>query len=126
MRASIDSGLDGLTEKIIGGAFAVSNGLGHGFLEAVYKNALIIELEARDLSVRKERSFPVRYRDKQVGFYLADLVVDNRVIIELKAVDGLSQNHTAQVLNYLKASGLPIGILLNFGKPRLEMKRILL
>jgi GxxExxY protein len=104
----------------------VSNSLGHGFLEAVYKNALIIELEARDLSVRKEQSFPVRYRDKQVGFYLADLVVENRVIIELKAVDGLSQNHTAQVLNYLKASGLPIGILLNFGKPRLEMKRILL
>jgi GxxExxY protein len=123
MRASIDPGLDGLTEKIIGGAFAVSNGLGHGFLEAVYKNALIIELEARNLSVRKEQSFPVRYRDKQVGFYLADLVVENRVIIELKAVDGLSQNYTAQVF---KASGLPIGTLLNFGKPRLEMKRILL
>jgi GxxExxY protein len=126
MRASIEPGLDGLTEKIIGGAFAVSNGLGHGFLEAVYKNALMVELEARDLSVRKEQSFPVQYRDKRVGFYLADLVVENQVIIELKAVDSLSQNHTAQVLNYLKASQLPIGILLNYGKPRLEMKRILL
>ena len=126
MRASIDPGLDGLTEKVISGAFAVSNSLGHGFLEAVYKNALMVELEARDLSVRKEQSFPVRYRDKQVGFYLADLVVESQVIIELKAVDSLSQNHTAQVLNYLKASQLPIGILLNYGKPRLEMKRILL
>jgi GxxExxY protein len=126
LRASIDPGLDGLTEKVIGGAFAVSNSLGHGFLEAVYKNALMVELEARDPSVRKEQSFSVRYRDKQVGFYLADLVVENQVIIELKAVDSLSQNHTAQVLNYLKASQLPIGILLNFGRPRLEMKRILL
>ena len=64
------------TEKIIGGAFAVSNGLGHGFLKSVYKNALMVELEARDLSARKEQSFPVHYREKQVGFYLADLVVE--------------------------------------------------
>ena len=96
------------------------------FLNLFIKNALMVELEARDLSVRKEQSFPVHYREKQVGFYLADLVVENQVIIELKAADSLSQNHTAQVLNYLKASQLPIGILLNFGRPRLEMRRILL
>src|SRR4051812_40336467 len=111
MRADIDPRLDGLTEQIIGAAFAVSNGLGHGFLEIVYKNAL--ELEARGLFVRKEQSFPVYYREVQVGYYVADLVVEGLVIVELKALEGLVQSHAAQVLNYLKASRLPVGLLLN-------------
>ena len=104
----------------------MSNGLRHGFLEAVYKNALVLEFEARGLFVRKERSFPVHYREVQVGYHVADLVVENLVIVELKALEGLAQSHFAQVLNYLKASRLPVGLLLNFGKLRLEMKRIIL
>jgi len=125
MRAELDPKLDGLTEAIIGAAFAVCRGLGHGFLEAVYKNSLCLELAAAGLSVTKERSFPVMYRGEQVGRYLADMVVNDCVIVELKAVEALSNAHGAQVLNYLKASGLPVGILLNYGKPRVEVRRII-
>jgi GxxExxY protein len=126
MRVSIDPALEAITEKIIGCAFAVSRNLGHGFLEAVYKNALDLELTACGLSVAKERPFSVRYRGQPVGTYVADLVVDDAVIVELKAVSAISPAHGAQVLNYLKASGLPVGLLLNFGAPRVEVRRVLL
>jgi len=126
MRADLDPRLETLTERIIGGAFAVSTALGHGFLEAVYQNALMEELTASGLAVAKERSFPVHYRGKQVGIYAADLVVEDAVILELKAVETLVQAHAAQLLNYLKASRLPVGLLLNFGKPKLEMRRVIL
>ncbi len=125
MRADIDPGVDTLTEKIIGCAFTVSRGLGHGFLEMVYRNALWLELTANGLDVTKERAFPVLYRGEKVGMYVADLVVDDTVIVELKAIDALAGAHRAQVLNYLKASRLPVGLLLNFGKPRVEVKRII-
>lgn len=126
MARKVDAAASGLTEQIIGGAIDVSNNLGHGFLEAVYRNALAVELEFRGLSVAKEQSFPVHYREKRVGFYIADLIVENIVIVELKAVDALNQSHTSQILNYLKASNLQVGLLFNFGKPRLEFKRLLL
>ncbi len=125
MRADIDPRLDSLTERIIGAAFAVSNALGHGFLEIVYRNALFEELVASNLAVAKEKFFPVHYRGKQMGLYTADLVVEDAVIIELKAVETLIQAHTAQLLNYLKASGLPVGLLLNFGKPKLDIRRVI-
>ena len=118
--------LNGLTEKIIGGAFAVSRVLGHGFLEAVYKNALAVELTMAGLDFRMEQAFPVHYREEKIGHYVADLVVENLVVVELKTVEALSGIHTAQVINYLKASNLSTGLLLNFGKPRLEIKRVLL
>ena len=126
MRANIGPELEALTEKIIGGAFAVSNTLGHGFLESVYKNALCEELSSKGLSVVKEQKFPIFYNGAQVGLYAADIVVGDSVIVELNAIDGLSRTHAAQVLNYLKASRLPIGLLMNFGVPRLEMRRIIL
>jgi len=116
--------LNVLTEKIIGCAFAVSRTLGHGFLESVYKNALAVELVAAGLCVQKERPFPVHYRQEKVGNYVADLVVSDLVIVELKVVEALSATHSAQTLNYLKASNLPIGLLFNFGRPRLEVKRV--
>ncbi|TNC94235.1 MAG: hypothetical protein FD119_3277, partial [Stygiobacter sp.] len=125
MMAPIPSHLDALTETIIGAAFTVANDLGHGFLEAVYRNALIEELTFQGLSVAKEKSYPVFYRQKQVGHYCADIVVENTVIIELKAVETLSPAHRAQLLNYLKASTLPIGLLLNFGTSKIQMKRVL-
>lgn len=116
--------LNVLTEKIIGSAFAVSLELGHGFLEAVYKNALAVELAAAGLDFQKQRGFPVYYREERIGNYIADLVVGNLVIVELKAVDALSSAHSAQLINYLKVSNLPIGLLFNFGRPKLEVKRV--
>ena len=103
----------------------MSSALGHGFLELVYKNALAEELTVSGLAVAKEKSFPVLYRGKQMGLYAADLVVEETVIIELKAVEILVQAHRAQVLNYLRASGLPVGLLLNFGQPKLDVKRVI-
>lgn len=126
MRVRVDPQLEALTEKIIGGAFAVAKSLGHGFLEAVYRNALAEELAASGLQIAVEAPYPVYYRDKLVGKYLADLVVEDKVIVETKAVDALGPAHRAQVLNYLKASRLPIGLLFNFSKPSLEIKRVLL
>ena len=121
----IDPKLEALTEKVLGAAFAVSNTLGHGFLEAVYQNALCEELAEQGVLVQKERTFPVHYKGKNVGVYIADIVVEDRIIVELKAVETLAPAHAAQVLNYLKASGLPVGLLLNFGKPRIQVKRLL-
>jgi GxxExxY protein len=126
MLSEAEPGLNALTERIIGAAFAVANALGHGFLEVVYRNALFEELSLGGISVKKEQAFPVHYRGRQVGLYVADLVVEDRAIVELKAIDGLAQSHAAQVLNYLKASGLPVGLLMNFGRPKIEIRRIVL
>lgn len=117
---------DPLTRKVIGAAFAVSRALGHGFLETVYKNALRVELVAAGSTVTTEKAFPVSYRGEQVGTYIADLLVDDRLIVEVKTVESLGAAHSAQLLNYLKASGIGLGLLLNFGKPRIEVKRIAL
>jgi GxxExxY protein len=125
MRIHLAPRLEELTRKIIGAAFTVSSSLGHGFLEVVYRNALAEELVAAGLAPLKEKPFPIHYRGKQVGLYIADLVVEDEIIVELKAVDALGQAHKAQLLNYLKASGLAVGLLLNFGRPRLEMRRII-
>lgn len=126
MRAELEPSIDALTERIIAAAFAVSNELGHGFLESVYKNAFVEELLANDLHGVMERPFPIHYRGKLVGRFIADLVVEDTVIVEFKAIDALTKAHQAQVLNYLKASRLPIGLLFNFGQPRVEIRRVFL
>lgn len=126
MKARIDSRIEGLTERILGAAFQVSNTLGHGFLESVYRRALLKQLEIVGLKAAQEIPFRIFYCGEDVGHYVADLVVDSAVIVELKAVAALTSAHRAQVLNYVKASGLPVGLLLNFGTPRLEVKRVLL
>ena len=125
MRADIDPRLDRLTEAVIGSAFTVSNVLGHGFLEAVYRNALVEELTSRGIAVRKEKPFPVFYNGKPVGLYVADVVVCDAVVVELKAVSTLVPAHSAQVLNYLKAARLGVGLLLNFGVPKVAVRRII-
>jgi GxxExxY protein len=102
MRVSLDPKLDGLTERIIGAGFAVSSGLGHGFPEAVYRNALIEELRLSGLAVPAEKALSVHCRDKRMGVHMADIVVADQVIVELKAVAGLADAHTARPLNYLK------------------------
>jgi GxxExxY protein len=116
--------LDQLTEKVIGCAHQVSNGLGCGFLEKVYENALAVELQQAGLSVEQQRKIEVRYKGVLVGDYIADLVVEDSVIIEVKAVKALEQIHVAQCLNYLKATGYHVCLLINFGTPRAGIKRI--
>jgi len=119
-----ENGLNRLTEKIIGCAFKVSKSLGAGFLEKVYENALRIELAKEGFSVQQQHPVNVTYEGNIVGEYFADLVVENAVIVELKAVSALDEIHMAQCLNYLRATGLKICLLLNFGKPNLEIKRL--
>jgi len=112
-----------LTGKILEGAFAVHNTFGCGFLEKVYANALLLELRNMNLSCEHEVPFKVRYKNVIVGDYCADLIVKGRVLVELKACASLDSVHEAQILNYLKASGIQVGLLLNFGKPKLQYRR---
>ena len=112
-----------LTQKILAGAFAVHNTLGCGFLEKVYSNALLFELRKMGLHCEQEVPFKVKYKDFVVGDYCSDLVVENCVLVELKACTSLDSVHEAQILNYLKASSIQVGLLLNFGKPKLQYRR---
>jgi GxxExxY protein len=113
-----------ITERIIGCAYDVANGLGAGFLEKVYENALRVDLTRAGFDVKQQFPLLVRYRGEIVGDYLADLLVENSVIVELKVAKGLDEVHQAQCLNYLKATGLKICLLINFGKHKIDIKRI--
>ncbi len=117
---------DKITEKIIGCAYTVSNELGVGFLEKVYENSLFIELVKQGFQVEKQKSILVTYGGEVVGEYIADLIVEQCVIVELKAVKILDRIHQAQLLNYLKATGIHTGLLLNFGTVRIGIKRMVL
>jgi GxxExxY protein len=113
-----------ISEKIIGAAFEVSNHLGTGFLERVYENALMHELSLRGLHAVAQQKIEVRYKGVIVGNYVADLVVEKRVILELKCCDGFAPEHLAQCLNYLKATGFRLGLMLNFQRTKVEVKRV--
>jgi GxxExxY protein len=115
-----------ITEKIIGSAYKVANELGCGFLEKVYENALAYELGKIGLDVTQQKEIDVFYDNVNVGHYDADLLVENLVLVELKTVKNLVNSHHAQCLNYLKATGLKICLLINFGNPRVEIKRLVL
>ena len=119
-----DTVVNRLSERIIGCAFTVANTLGSGFLEKVYENALAHELRKAGLVVAQQRGIIVRYDGVIVGEYAVDLLVEDAVLVELKAIKALDDIHRAQCLNYLRATGLHLCLLLNFGKPRLEIKRI--
>lgn len=123
MHADVD-GLNGLSRRVIGCAYTVLNTLGAGYLEKVYDNALAIELGNAGLDVSRRHRLQVFYDGIVVGEYVADMIVERSVLIELKAVRALDEVHKAQCLNYLKAAGLRVGLLLNFGLPRLEIKRL--
>jgi GxxExxY protein len=111
-----------LTEKIIKAFYKVYNTLGYGFLEKVYENALFIELESIGLNVKKQEPIKVYYEEKEVGVYFSDLIVNDTIIIELKAAEYLIEEHESQLINYLKATDLEVGLLVNFGK-KPEVKR---
>ena len=116
--------LNEITGAIIGAAQCVSGTLGCGFLEKVYENALALELRSRGHGVAQQKAIDVRYREEIVGEYMADLIVDGRIVVELKAISCLEAAHKAQCLNYLRATGMRLAILLNFGRPKLEVRRI--
>jgi len=120
------SELDRVTEKIIGCAFMVGNRLGCGFLEKIYENALVIELRKAGLRIAQQQLMKVLYDEVVVGTYVADVVVEDSVLVEIKAVKLLDEIHSAQCLNYLKATGLPLCLLINFGRPRVDIKRLIL
>lgn len=113
-----------LTGEIIEAACNVHNTLGCGLLEKVYENALAWELELRKKKISSQREFKVIYRDKEVGIYYADLIVENKVVIEVKSVEEIMDAHRAQLLNYLRISGLRVGLIINFAKPRLKYERL--
>lgn len=117
-------GLDSVTEKIIGCAYAVGNALGCGYLEKVYENALAHEIGKTGLKVEQQKSIQVRYDGVLVGDFFADILVEDHVIVELKAARAVEDIHIAQCLNYLKATGLQVALLINFGSPRVQIKRV--
>jgi len=113
-----------LTSKILSCAFEVHNTLGCGFLEKVYERAMILELQANGLSIETQKPIKITYKGKDVGNYIADIIVENKVIVELKTAEFLTKIHKAQLLNYLRATGYEVGLILNFARPKLEYKRV--
>jgi GxxExxY protein len=118
--------IDELTYQINGAAYEVNRVLGAGFLEKVYENALLAELEARGISAEAQVPITVRYKADVVGEFFADIVVERRVILEIKAIEALSKAHEAQLLNYLKATGFNVGLLINFTHPKAQIKRFVM
>lgn len=116
--------LNTISHTILGCAYRVSNEMGTGFLEKVYENAMVIELKHAGLKVQQQAPIIVRYRGFEVGEYFADLLVEDCVIVELKCCEGFDDAHVAQCLNYLKATGIKLCLLINFGKTRAEIKRL--
>jgi len=116
--------LEALVETVVGAAYEVSNVLGAGFLEKVYERALMQELSLRGLEATTQTPFPIAYKGKDVGTYSADLVVEGRLLVEVKCVEQFSNEHLAQCINYLKASGMHLALLINFRRSRVEWKRV--
>lgn len=121
-----DRGLkhEAITKAVIGCAFEVINELGAGFLESVYEKALCLALRQKGIAAKCQHPIPVLFRKESVGDFYADLLVDEKVIVELKAVMAILPEHQAQIINYLKATGIEVGLLINFGNPRLEYRRL--
>ena len=116
--------LENVVEAVIGAAYEVSNVLGAGFLEKIYERAMIEELSLRGLRVTAQTPFPVAYKGKYIGTYSADLVVEGRLLVEIKCVEQFTNEHLAQCINYLKASGLHLALLINFRHPKVEWRRV--
>ena len=112
-----------LTRTIIGCAFDVQNELGSGFLESVYEKAMLVALTETGVAVESQVPVQVNFRGQPVGDFYVDLLVSGKVVVELKAVDHLMPQHKAQVINYLNATGIPVGLLINFGNPKVEFQR---
>ena len=116
--------INDITYAINGAVFEVNRVLGPGFLEKVYENALLVELKSRGLKAESHVPIKVLYKDNVVGEYIADILVEESVIVELKTVESLEKIHEAQLLNYLRATGIHLGLLVNFRHPKAEIKRL--
>jgi GxxExxY protein len=114
-----------ITHAVIGGAYAVANELGCGFLEKPYENALVYELRQRGMKVDQQHAMAIHYRNVIVGEYVADLLVEDTVLVELKAGRGIEDVYMAQCINYLRATGKPVCLLINSGAPKVQVRRIL-
>ena len=112
-----------LTEKIIGSAYTVYNKMGFGFLESVYENALLVELRKQGIAAESQRRIDVFYEDEIVGHFVADIAVEEKVILELKSVKNLNEAHEVQLVNYLVATSTPVGLLIDFGEKGVEVRR---
>jgi GxxExxY protein len=114
-----------LTDKIIGCVYDVYNALGHGFVEKVYENALVLKLRQMGLNITQQAPIKVYFEGLIVGEFVADLTVNDKVIIEIKALSALSPAHEVQLVNYLKATGIQVGLLVNFGEKIKILRRVL-
>ena len=115
-----------LVYSIIGAAFEVLNALGHGLHEKPYENALVVELGVRGLPYEQQRRYPVLYKGVQVAEYVPDLLVGSTVVVDTKVIDRITDHERGQMLNYLRITGLHVGLILNFQKPKLEWERVVL
>ena len=115
-----------LTRKIIGCSIEILNGLGHGLLEKPYENALVAEFGLRGIAYRQQPRYDVMYKDVAVGEYIPDLIVADKVVVDTKVVDHITDHEIGQMLNYLKITGLKVGLIINFRKARLEWRRVVL
>jgi len=115
-----------LSYQIMGAIFEVHKELGPGFLESVYEKASLLELTSRGMKVDVERIFDLTYKGKKVGTHRLDLIVEDKIVVELKTVERFAAHHTAQLLSYLKASGHRLGILVNFSKAKVESRRVVM
>ena len=114
------------THAIIGAAFEVLNALGHGLHEKPYENAPVVELGVRGLPYEQQRRFPILYKGVQVAEYVPDLLVGSAVVVDTKVIDRITDHDRGQMLNYLRVTGLHVGLILNFQKPKLEWERVVL
>jgi GxxExxY protein len=117
-------GHENLTGEILGCAFEVMKELGTGFLESIYEKSMSLALQQKGLSAVAQHPIKVMFRDECVGDFCADLLVEDTVIVELKAVKAITSEHKAQVINYLNATGIEVGLLINFGNSKLEFRRL--
>ena len=115
-----------ITEQILGSAMEVLNTLGHGLLEKPYENALVVEWKLRNIPFRQQPRFPVLYKGNKVGEYIPDLIVDDQVIVDTKVVEKLGNHEYGQMINYLKITGLQVGLIINFRFAKLQWKRVVL
>ncbi len=113
-----------LSYRVMEAVFEVHNTLGPGFLESMYEEALAYELELRGIPFERQKAIPVHYKGREIGTHRLDFVIDDKIVLELKAVSALTDTFKQQTLSYLKATGLKLGILINFGTPRVEYTRI--
>jgi GxxExxY protein len=123
---AMPDGYEPVSRRVIGCAFEVSKALGPGFLESVYENALCLELAAKGIEFERQAALAVLYKGRVVGSFIADIVVARSLLIEIKAVRNFAPEHEAQVINYLRATGLHVALLMNFGSPRLQIRRLVL